>query len=62
METRLFEVVFKDGRKFNVFCNGKAQIKRFFTFIERHENKVKNHKVICSGIHSIVDFEKINKK
>jgi len=59
METTLFEVKFYNGRKFNVFCYGKAQKKRFYKFIDENKNDVEYWKDIVNGINTMTEFEKI---
>jgi len=60
MQTTLFEIKFYDGRKFNVFCYGKAQIKRCLIFIDANKDSIEYWKDTINGIHTITQFEKIN--
>jgi hypothetical protein len=57
METKLFEVIFYDGRKFNIFCSGKAQIKRFHEQCDFLENEIEHIIESVKGIHTISQFE-----
>jgi hypothetical protein len=59
MQTTLFEVIFYDGRKFNIFCQGKAQIKRFREQCDFLENEIECIIEQVKGIHTITQFEKI---
>jgi len=59
METKLFEVILYDGRKFNIFCSGKAQIKRFREQCAFLENEIEHITEQVNGIHTISEFEKI---
>ncbi len=59
METTLFEVKFYNGSKFNVFCSGKSQKKRFYNFIQKNKNEIEYWKDLINGIHTITQFEKI---
>jgi hypothetical protein len=59
MQTTLFEVIFYDGRKFNIFCSGKAQIKRFREQCEFLKNEIEHIIEQVNGIHTISQFEKI---
>lgn len=59
METTLFEVKFYDGRKFRVFCYGKAQIKRFYLVTQSNVNQIESWYELQNGIHTITQFEKI---
>lgn len=62
METTLFEVIFYDGRKFNVFCKGKAQKKRFWKMYETLKNEIEHIIEAVNGIHEISEFEKLTYK
>lgn len=59
MQTTLFEVKFYNGSKFNVFCSGKSQIKRFLLSIHKNVEEIESWKEIVNGIHTISQFEKI---
>lgn len=61
METTLFEVIFYDGRKFNVFCRGRNQKKRFWELHEKLKNEIEIISESVNGIHIISEFEKILK-
>ena len=58
METTLFEVKFYNGSKFNVFCSGKAQKKRFYLYIQKHVEEIEKWSEVINGIHTIAQFEK----
>lgn len=58
METTLFEVKFYDGSKYRIMCFGRAQKKRFFTYIENHKDEVESWCELSNGIHTIAQFEK----
>jgi hypothetical protein len=59
MQTTLFEVKFYDGRKFNVFCQGRSQINRFIMFTNKLKNEIESITEILNGIHTIKQFEQI---
>jgi hypothetical protein len=59
MVTTLFEVKFHNGSKFNVFCSGIAQVKRFRTFTNMLKDEIESIKELTNGIHTISQFEKI---
>ena len=59
MQTSLFQVVFYDGRKFNVFCSGKNQIQRFRIITSKLSKEIESIAEISKGIHTIAQFEKI---
>lgn len=59
MQTTVFEVIFYDGRKFNVFCSGKAQIKRFREQCAFLKNEIEHIIEQVNGVHTITQFEKI---
>ena len=60
MQTTLFEVMFYDGRRFNIFCANKKQIDRLFKFISKNLNEIMYWKELSNGIHTVKEFEQIN--
>ena len=60
MQTTLFEIMFYDGRRFNIFCANGKQINRFLKFIYKNKNDIKYWKELSNGIHTITQFEQIN--
>ena len=58
METTIYEVGFKDGRMFRVYCRGKNQKKRFNKVLSSLTN-LDTIKEITKGIHTIEEFEKL---
>ena len=58
METTIYEVGFKDGRMFRVYCRGKNQKKRFNKVLSSLTN-LDTIKEITNGIHTIEEFEKL---
>jgi hypothetical protein len=58
MQTTLFEVKFYDGSKFNVFCRGRNQFKRFFAYCRLHHDEIESWCELVNGIHTIEQFEK----
>jgi len=58
METTLYEVTFKDGRVFRVFCANKSQKKRFTKQLIKTGKECK-FTVVANGIHNIKQWEKI---
>ena len=59
MKTTLFEIIFYDGRKFNVFCKGKKQHEQFWIFYKKLENEIEHIIESVKGIHTITEFEQI---
>lgn len=60
MQTTLFEIMFYDGRRFNIFCANKKQIDRLFKFISKNLDEIMYWKELTNGIHTITQFEQIN--
>jgi hypothetical protein len=60
MQTTLFEIMFYNGSKFNVFCANSKQVDRFLKFIYKNKNDIKYWKELTNGIHTIKQFEQIN--
>lgn len=61
METSLYEITFKDGRVFRVFCANKAQKERFKKsyLVNNFFGKQAQYKQISNGIHTIKQWEDI---
>ena len=59
METTLFEVKYKEGRIFRVFCRGKNQKKRFLLKYSAQKESTEYLKEITNGIHTIKEFEQL---
>lgn len=63
METSLYEITFKDGRVFRVFCANKKQNKDMLHFLSSpkalDEVKRKGAVVVRNGIHTFKQFEQI---
>jgi hypothetical protein len=60
METTIYEVKFKDGRIYRIFCYGKNQKKRFFKVVMLLTDQIEFVNPILNGIHTIQEFEKGN--
>jgi hypothetical protein len=60
MTTTLYEVKFSDGRVFRVFCQGKNQEKRLLKKLSSI-SWTGNITVMVCGIHTIAEFEMLNK-
>jgi hypothetical protein len=58
MQTSLFKVYFHNGSIYNVFCKGRAQIKRFNHYVIKHKDEIERFESIVDGIHEISEFEK----
>ena len=58
METALFEILLKDGRKYRVYCANKSQVKRFRAAVESIKPLVEWVRVKQNGIHTVSEFEK----
>jgi len=61
METRIIEIVFKDGRKFRVFCANSTQIKKMNFWYYNNKDKVQTFEFTVNGIHNVKDFLTLNK-
>ena len=59
METIVFEVEFKDGSVFRVFCANRTQKKRFIESFHKIESLYVSSRVITSGIHTVAQWDKI---
>lgn len=63
METSLYEITFKDGRIFRVFCANRRQNKDMLRFLSsakaQNEIKRKGAVVVRNGIHTMKQFETI---
>lgn len=65
METSLYEITFKDGRIYRVFCANRKQNKEILHFLSSpkalQEVKRKGATVVKVGIHTMPQFNKIMK-
>lgn len=61
METSLYEIHFKDGRIYRVFCGNKKQNKDILRFLFEKGNEIKRggQIVVSNGIHTMPQFKKI---
>ena len=61
METVLFQITFKDGRMFKVFCANRAQKERIYATAKAMLAHDPEAKVVAleSGIHDITQWEQI---
>tara|TARA_R110000868_G_scaffold114344_4_gene306451 strand:- start:5844 stop:6047 length:204 start_codon:yes stop_codon:yes gene_type:complete len=63
METSLYEISFKDGRVYRIFCANRKQNKDILRFLSSpkalKEVKRKGAMVITKGIHTMTQFSKI---
>jgi len=57
METTIFEIKFKDGRKFKVFCANSSQKKRTLKAYNSIKELLISIEDITSGIHTCKQFE-----
>lgn len=64
METSLYQINFKDGRIFKVFCANKKQNKDMLHFLFERQKDIKRNGqiIITNGIHTFLQFKKIMKK
>lgn len=56
--TTVFEIQFKDGRLYRVFCANSSQKKRFFQTIPKIDHLISGYKSIANGIHNISQWER----
>jgi hypothetical protein len=63
METSLYEITFKDGRRFRVYCANSKQNRDMLQFLFKHQKEIKRHGqiVLACGIHTFLQFNKIIK-
>ena len=61
METIVYQIEFKDGRIFRIFCANSTQKKKVISSYNAIADKVKEITVITSGIHTVSQYEKILK-
>lgn len=61
METTVYQIEFKDGSTFRIFCANKSQIDRVITIYNKQKDSVKEITEITNGIHTVKQFEKILK-
>ena len=59
METIVFQIEFKDGRIFRVFCANSTQKKKVINSYYKIKDKVKEITTITSGIHTTSQYEKM---
>lgn len=61
METVLFEITLNDGGVFTVFCENSQQKQKMVKSYYGIEGKVKEIKVITTGIYTVKQWEEILK-
>ena len=59
METIVYQIEFNDGRVFRIFCANLSQKKKVIESYERIKGKLKEVRVITTGIHTVAQYEKI---
>lgn len=59
--TELFLVKFLNGSTFKVFCQSRRQIIRFQYFTNSIKHKIESIESINKGIHTLKEFEALNK-
>jgi len=61
MQTSLYEITFKDGRMFRVFCANRKQNKDILYFLSARQSEIKKdgQVVVSVGIHTMPQFKKI---
>ena len=59
METTLYQILFKDGRIYRVFCYGRNQKKRLQDKVNTLKEQVESVIELSNGIHTITEFEKL---
>ena len=64
MQTTLFQIKFKDGRTFKIFCANRHQINRFKITISELSTKNKSFEIteLANGIHNINQWQQIVNK
>lgn len=58
MARNVFEISFKDGRMYRVFCENRTQQIKLLRSLNEIEDKVKDTKEITCGIHTQKEFTK----
>ncbi len=63
METSIYQISFKDGRIYRVFCANRKQNKDMLHFIYEKQKDIKKNgqTVLTNGIHTMLQFKKIIK-
>lgn len=61
METSLYELHYKDGRVYKIFCANRKQNKDMLRILFKEQKKLKRNGqiVVRSGIHTMPEFKKI---
>lgn len=63
MQTSLYELTFKDGSIYRVFCANRKQNEDMLTYLYKNRDNIKRNGqvVVRNGIHTFLQFKKINK-
>ena len=63
METSLYQINFKDGRIYKIFCANRKQNEDMLHFLFERQKDIKRNGqvVITSGIHTMLQFKKLTK-
>lgn len=61
METSIFQIEFKDGSIFRIFCANKAQKNRVTKLYNSMRYSIKEFNELVNGIHTCKEFEQIVK-
>lgn len=61
METIVYQIEFKDGRIFRVYCANSAQKKRVIESYNAIRDKVRGITTISTGVHTVSQYEKLIK-
>jgi uncharacterized protein with NRDE domain len=59
METIIYRIKFKDGRRFNVFCANRAQKIKFSDTLRKIRHLTEEVNTITNGIHNFSQWSKI---
>jgi len=58
MQTALYQVKFRDGRTFNVYCGNNKQNRDILLFIAKNKNTILSHGIVSNGIIDMLHFKK----
>ena len=59
METGIYQIVFVDGSKWNIYFANSTQHKNTLRNIKENENLIKSYEIIVNGIHTAKQIEQV---
>lgn len=58
METSLYQMRFKDGRVYRIFCANRKQNVDMLRFINENKDQIVMREIAARGIHTMPQFKK----